>query len=75
MEDENLFDKKTDEIDDLTYEGVFEMEKNLFEKKTLFWFDNHDVLKDYMNPETIFGKLIFIRNEHFGARGVQSLIK
>jgi hypothetical protein len=75
LEDENLFDKKTDEIDDLTYEGVFEMEKILFEKKTLFWFDNHDILKDYMNPETMFGKLIFIRNEHFGARGVQSLIK
>ena len=75
MEDDDLFDKQTEAIDDLIYENIYAIERILFQKKTLFFFESNDTLKDYMNPDTMFGKLIFIRNEHFGKRGIQFLIK
>lgn len=75
LDDDNVFDAQTEVIENLTYDCLHELEQILFQQQTLFFFGNSQVLQDYMNPETMFGKLIFIRNSHFGTRGVEFLIK
>lgn len=76
---ENIDDIETelDNLDDQIYDEAYKLQKIIFMSKTLAFFDeNNCKIKNYFGSSgRTTGKLIIIKNEYFGKRGLFSIKK